>query len=233
MIYKLKFGKKSISYTVVKSKRRKTSEIRVDGTGVILRVPQNKTKKEIENIAKSKNKWIIRKILEFENLKGQQKKYTKDVLPFLGKDLPLKVQTGQKMSKFSLKNRQFQVHLTAKRTSSTQIQKMYEKWLEKQAKRIFEKKVDQYAKRLDVRPKSIQIKKQKARWGSATSNNKLNLNVNLLKAPEKVIDYVVLHELCHFKIKEHNYHFWNLVESFMPNYRENKKWLDDRGQSII
>jgi predicted metal-dependent hydrolase len=53
----------------------------------------------------------------------------------------------------------------------------------------------------------------------------VNLNLNLLKAPEDVIDYMILHELCHMKIKEHSHHYWDMVRKYMPNYKENIGWL--------
>ena len=52
-----------------------------------------------------------------------------------------------------------------------------------------------------------------------TKQGSINLNVNLLKAPEDVIDYTTLHELCHFKIKEHSHHYWDNVRRYIPNYQ--------------
>ena len=54
-----------------------------------------------------------------------------------------------------------------------------------------------------------------------TITGSINLNVNLLKAPEEVIDCVILHELCHLKVKEHSHHYWDYVLRYMPNYQEN------------
>jgi predicted metal-dependent hydrolase len=78
-------------------------------------------------------------------------------------------------------------------------------------------KVQTYSKRLGVEVKRIIIKSHRNRWGSLTKNGNIHLNFNLLKAPEDVIDYIVLHELCHLKIKEHSHHYWDLVYKFMPN----------------
>jgi predicted metal-dependent hydrolase len=88
-------------------------------------------------------------------------------------------------------------------------------------------------KRLRVEVKQIIIKSLRNRWGSLTSNGNINLNFNLLKAPEDVIDYIVLHELCHLKIKEHSHHYWNLVYKFMPNYHEKIEWLRVNGGSLL
>jgi predicted metal-dependent hydrolase len=71
------------------------------------------------------------------------------------------------------------------------------------------------------------------RWGSATKDNVINLNVNLLKAPESVIEYIILHELCHLKIKEYSHHFWDLLHMFMPDYQKNIKWLQTNGRNLV
>jgi predicted metal-dependent hydrolase len=66
-----------------------------------------------------------------------------------------------------------------------------------------------------------------------TKEGSINLNVNLLKAPEDVIDYIILHELCHLKIKEHSHHYWDHVRRHIPNYQEKIKWLETSGNHLI
>jgi predicted metal-dependent hydrolase len=61
----------------------------------------------------------------------------------------------------------------------------------------------------------------------------ISLNLNLVKAPEDVIDYIILHELCHLKIKEHTHHYWDLVHRFMPNYQVKIEWLNANGRNLI
>ncbi len=77
------------------------------------------------------------------------------------------------------------------------------------------------------------IKSLKKRWGSLTKDGIININVNLLKAPEDVIDYIILHELCHLKIKEHSHHYWDLVRTYMPNYQEKVEWLRVNGEILL
>lgn len=77
------------------------------------------------------------------------------------------------------------------------------------------------------------IKNLKNKWESATKENVLNLNVNLLKTPERVIEYIVLHELCHPKIKEHSHHFWDLLHKFMPDYQSKMEWLRINGSRLV
>jgi predicted metal-dependent hydrolase len=98
---------------------------------------------------------------------------------------------------------------------------------------FFKKRIKKYSKELRVEPSQILIKNLRNRWGSTTKDNVINLNVNLLKTPSDVIDYMVLHELCHLKIKEHSYHFWDLLHKFMPNYQVKVEWLNANAMSLM
>jgi len=77
------------------------------------------------------------------------------------------------------------------------------------------------------------VKPLKTRWGSATKKGVVNLNLHLLKAPKDVIDYIIIHELCHLQIKNHSFRFWNLVRKFMPDYEEKKEWLEKNLKNIL
>lgn len=73
----------------------------------------------------------------------------------------------------------------------------------------------------------------KNRWGSATEKGIINLNVNLVKAPENIIDYIIFHELCHLKIKEHSHRFWDYLRRHIPDYLNSIDWLSVNGKNMI
>lgn len=179
MVRKISFGNSVIEYSVIKSKRRKTSQILVDGEEVIVRTPVTKKNSEIKKIVESKAQWIFKKQLEFKkrkNMKFVARKYTK---------------------------------------------------------RFMLNRVNHYASKVGVFPHKINIKNMRTRWGSASKDNVINLNEHLLKAPKGAIDYVILHEICHLKIRNHSHRFWELVQKFMPNYEENRKWLEMNSARIV
>ena len=86
---------------------------------------------------------------------------------------------------------------------------------------------------LGIKPPQVIIKNLKNRWGSATKDYVINLNVNLLKARQSVIEYIILHELCHLKIKEHSHHFWDLLHKLKPDYLVQEDWLRVNGSRLV
>lgn len=107
-----------------------------------------------------------------------------------------------------------------------------EKWYRKEAALIISEKAAYYAGILKVAFQGIHIKDQRSRWGSCSSKKNLNFNWRLIMAPEPVLDYVVIHELCHLKHMDHSAAFWELVESICPEYKQYKRWLKDRGENL-
>lgn len=166
----------TIPYVVVRSGRRKTSEIQVGEHGIEIRVPFRKDDREILDMIDSKRQWIIKKYLEF--------------------------QTGKKLFKPRLE------------------------------KSHIERRTERLASRIGARPSKVSIKLLKTRWGSATSNSAITINSKLLRAPKDVIDYVIIHELCHLKIRGHSSAYWNLVGIHMRDYEEKIAWLRKYGRFL-
>ena len=90
-----------------------------------------------------------------------------------------------------------------------------------------------FAKQIGATYGRITIRNQKTRWGSCSSKGNLNFNCLLMLAPSEVIDYVVVHELCHRKEMNHSKAFWSEVEKVLPDYKAHVKWLKDEGGNIM
>lgn len=94
-------------------------------------------------------------------------------------------------------------------------------------------RVAYFAKQIGVDYGNITIRNQKTRWGSCSSKGNLNFNCLLMMTPPEIIDYVVVHELCHRKEMNHSKAFWSEVEKVLPEYKAWVKWLKDEGGSIM
>ena len=105
--------------------------------------------------------------------------------------------------------------------------------LRKKARKIFAERTEYYAPIVGTDYKSISIRLQKSRFGSCSAKGNLNFNAALLLAPPEVLDYVVVHELCHRLEMNHSAEFWQEVEKVLPDYRSSKKWLKDNGSLIL
>ena len=166
----------AIPYTIVRSGRRKTSEIQVDADGVKIRVPFEKQEPDILKMLRRKSQWISSKYAEFQ-----------------AENIHFKVRLGEP-------------YVT--------------------------KRVTELSSQIGVSPAKILVKHLKTRWGSATSNGTITINSRLFKAPDHVVDYVIVHELCHLKIRGHSSAYWNLVEMHMPDYTKSVTWLKKYGKFI-
>lgn len=102
-----------------------------------------------------------------------------------------------------------------------------------QAMKLIPQKVRYYAPIIGVTYGRITIRNQRTRWGSCSGKGNLNFNCLLLLMPEEVLDYVVVHELCHRKEMNHSARFWEEVEKILPDYRQRRKWLKDNGGRIM
>ncbi len=117
---------------------------------------------------------------------------------------------------------------TSKELSDEEI-----KELAKKARDYIPGRVEYYARIIGVDYGRITIRNQKTRWGSCSSKGNLNFNCLLMLMPSDIIDYVVVHELCHRKEMNHSKAFWSEVEKVLPDYKIQVKWLKDEGSNIM
>lgn len=233
------YGNKMLEYCLIRSRRRKTSEIIVQKDVITVRVPYDKTLTEIENILHEKINWIATKQKEFQQEENEIiKPDYKDgsTLPYLGYNYRLRViiESNNKIDKLEFMYNQFIACLSNSTTNQKEaIKKLYSEWLSTEASRIFKEKVSKHSDIIGFNPTSIKIKDLKNRWGSLTKKGSINLNVNLVKTPEDIIDYIIIHELCHSKIQGHAYQFWNYLKQFEPDYERKIKWLERNTAYIL
>lgn len=97
--------------------------------------------------------------------------------------------------------------------------------LKRKAKEIIPKKVSYYSSLMGLKPTAVKINTAKTRFGSCSSKNSLNFSARLMKYPEEAVDYVIVHELAHIKYHNHSKSFYDLIEKYMPDYKERIKML--------
>jgi len=233
MIGKIQYGKSTIQYSVVRSKRRKTSEIQIDQKGIELRVPISKTNLQIKNILEGKKQWIFKKQLEFKSEKKEQKRNIyKTFLPYLGKNYALRVRVRQKENSLKYTNSKFIINLKGQRPLKRNIKKIFDEWLTIKAEKYLEARTIKLGTKTGLKPSKIMIKSLKGKWGSALRGT-ITLNSNLMKCSKDTIDYIIIHELCHLKINDHSHKYWSLVRKFYPKYEEKIKELEVLSRIVL
>lgn len=105
--------------------------------------------------------------------------------------------------------------------------------LSQRAKRLFPERTAYFAQLLEVSYGRISIRSQHTRWGSCSAQGNLNFNCLLMLTPPEVLDYVVVHELCHRKEMNHSPRFWALVAQILPDYSLQRQWLKENGNVLM
>ena len=108
-----------------------------------------------------------------------------------------------------------------------------EKELSERAKSVLAQITAYFARQIGVTYGRITVRDQKTRWGSCSQTGNLNFNFRLILAPSEVLDYVVVHELCHRRQMNHSAQFWQEVAQVLPDYRKRKAWLTENGWRLM
>jgi predicted metal-dependent hydrolase len=106
-------------------------------------------------------------------------------------------------------------------------------WYINQAKCELIDKTRAWSSIIGVHPIAVTIRDPKTRWGSCSSAGRINYSWRVILAPPGVIDYLVVHELCHLLEPNHSVRYWNLVESFLPDYLHSRRWLKTNGNVLM
>ena len=229
---KLKHGDAIIPYHIVQTKRKKTMQIFIEKDDVEVRAPQSMKLPEIKKILETKTSWIFKKQLLLKERKSDID-IKKNSFLYLGQSIPYVIKTAHGSEKIIYFKKQFTIFTKLKSPSKNKIEKMYFQWLENKYSTFIKRKMELYSKKLQVHPKGYKIKNLESKWGSATVSGQINLNLHLLKSPRKMIDYVILHELAHLRIKGHGHEYWAFLEKFMPDYEKRKQWLEKNQMEIL
>ena len=227
---KLRFGDTIIPYRIVQTKRKKTMQIFIEKDDVEVRAPESMNLTEIKKILETKISWIFNKQLLLRERKSDIE-IKKNSFLYLGRSIPYTVKNEKNLEKIVYQKNIFIIF--SKDSSLKKIQKMYHMWLEEKYSTFIKNKFDLYSKKLQVHPKDYKIKNLESKWGSATELGKISLNVHLLKTPRKMIEYVILHELAHLRIRGHGHEYWAFLEKFMPDYEKRKQWLEKNQMEIL
>ncbi|MEW6400572.1 MAG: SprT family zinc-dependent metalloprotease [Chloroflexota bacterium] len=207
---------------------RKTIALVVECDGTLtVRAPMHAAKQEIESFVLKNSGWIGRTRQRMISLLVRPKQFVEgESFLLLGSSSDLKLVPSQRPA---LK---FENGFLLSRSAGERAKGIFIRWYKIRAFEIICERVGEYAKQHDFSPKQVKITSAKTRWGSCSPNGTLNFTWRLIMAPMEVVDYVVVHELAHLRVKNHSRKFWKLVESILPGYKLQRKWLRDHGHEL-
>jgi predicted metal-dependent hydrolase len=228
------YGNKRIAFTIVRSSRRKTVGIYIGLNGdVVIRSPQFLNEDKVEEIVRKRARWIIEK-QEFINTHshlGSEKEFVSgEAFSYLGRQYRLKIikPASKQAEGCKLMSGRFFIGINGDLSSVETrgaVKEALMGWYIGRAKEKVPERVELYARQIGKWPERIEIRDHKSRWGSCSRNGVVRFNWKIMMAPVSILDYVIVHELCHLIHQAHSARFWQKVQTIIPDYAMRRKRL--------
>ena len=224
-----------IAYEIVRS-RRATADIVIERDGrVLVRVPKTIPHQRIENIVEAKRFWIYKTLAEWRDLNATKvlREYRNgEGFLYLGRSYRLSLVADQdeplllKGGRFCLRR-----DLVGRSETAGAKSAFRDYFIARGLERITER-VRYFAPKVGAKPLHIDVRELGHRWASCSLKGNLAFHWKCMMAPPTIIDYIVVHELCHLHHMNHTEKFWNEVDKVLPAYRERKEWLKNNGAAM-
>ncbi len=218
-----------IQYQLDRSNRKTASvTIERDGT-VVVRVPEKINSETIEKLLEQKREWIYKRLTEWQSLNRPQrrKNYVNgESFMYLGRVYRLEIITDSS-SDLTLHGQYFYLRAGVKNPAQ-----VFKDFYRIQGQKIIQAQVAYFAPLLGLPIKKVRVLDLQYRWASC-SQTTLNFHWKVAMTSLSIIDYLVVHELCHFLHSRHDTDFWNTVQKILPNYLEQKSWLKQHGADLV
>ena len=230
-----------MKYQLIRSARRKTIALQVKNAEVIVRAPVFVKTAYIENLIQAKSLWIKEKITQqiktTADSLGSSKNYFDGETSIRIDGMAHKVIVcfGKQKVTHNIVEKIIYVYLPLKyqheplcsKVITSKVKLLIEKWFNGAITDYLNNKLPMLSAITSLHPKAFKVRKYKSRWGSCNNRGELSFNSLLKMLPPWVVDYVIVHELCHLKYLNHSTNFWQLVAQHYPNYLLAKKWLKE------
>ncbi len=219
-------------------KRRKTMAIKIIDGGIEVQAPHRIRQQEIDNFIAAKRVWIEAKLQAQSMRAAAQKPFLngEDVMVqgvphYLHIDLaaPPRIEQTAKGLRLGLPQ---QVQHNSLERKENWIREKLTQWLREQAEHVLPQRTEFYSAKIGLTPRAVIVKNYKARWGACSHKGEIFYNWRLIMAPPSILDYVVVHELCHMLEHNHSPAFWGHVETHYPDYKAARHWLRENGHSL-
>ena len=214
-----------ITPDLVSRSNRKTLSLSILKDGqIVIKAPLKMSDQAIEKFVFEKQNWIRQKLAYIENNKekfGEVMRLKRFLL--FGNEYQLKLAN---VKKIETSNTDISIYIPKDTPEEKIIQKL-KSWYKKTAKNILEERLNYICGLIKLKPNNVRVTDSKGRWGACNSRGTISFNYRVVMLPPSVIDYVIIHELCHLIEMNHSKKFWGLVYSFLPNAEVQKKKIKE------
>jgi predicted metal-dependent hydrolase len=213
-----------IPYTVRRSSRARRVRVNVHAhSGVEVVLPARAPERAAAAAVRELRPWIEARLAE-ARLAMASVAERAGTLPYLGVDLRLKPESTR-----SRVHRRGELLLVPEGDARAAIERFYRR----AARSEITPRLDRASELAGLPYSGLDIRGQRTRWASCSSTGRMSFNWRLLLAPERVLEYVVWHEICHLEVLDHSARFWALLERHWPDYREDRQWLARNGATLV
>jgi len=215
-----------ITYTLKRSSKRRSIGLRIDDRGLTVSMPLRASELWLDSVLNEKAAWVVEKLHGWQARLPLAKTIWQDGewLDYLGELLTLRVERGSFVA--AAQRRDDALHVFVKpHASEVHIERAVTLWYRAQALQLFTDRCAHYAALMAVVPLRIEISTAKTLWGCCTASGTLRFNLQLIKLPLHLIDYVVVHELAHLREMNHSAAFWAEVRLACPDYLKHRAEL--------
>ena len=214
---RLTLGAGAVDYVLVRRRGRRGVALKVDYDGLTVSAPVTLSLSRIEAFVRDSERWVLRKLEEWGRRRVPEVSWRDGyALPWLGDTLVLR--TAQGASKAALSEGELRV--TTRTGDPDAVRRAVIAWYKRAALAYLSGRVAQLAERAGLAPPRVFISPARTRWGSCNSRREVRLAWRLVKAPPRLVDYVICHELAHLRHMNHSRAFWTEVERQCPGHRE-------------
>jgi predicted metal-dependent hydrolase len=227
---------RDIHYQLLPGAQRQTTDIVIERNGLItVRPPAHMTPEQVDQTVYAKRMWIYRNLAEWRDLNATRvvrEWVNGESFLYLGSSYRLSL-VDEQDEPLKLKEGRFCLLRSVIETGGQAAAlRAFETFYATKGQSRVEARVAHFAARVGVVPGKVRIKDLGYRWASCLAKGGIHFHWKCLMAPQTVIDYIVVHELCHMRHRDHSDSFWNEVDKILPDWQERREWLRVRGAGL-
>lgn len=234
-MFSFEYESKIIEYQLIKSNRKTVTISILPTKKVIVKTPKYLSDKEIMNMVKQKSKWIVNNISKIPDnivLKQERRYEDGEKLLYRGGEYKLKIIEDPNIKSSKIQIQQDEIIIVINQSNRQVIATLLELWYKEKARELVHKRINYYNTFINKKIGTIRIKNQRKRWGSCSNLGNLNFNWRIIMMPDDMLDYIIVHEMCHLIYLNHSKDYWKSVEEILPDYKEREKWIKSNGMKL-